>query len=100
MCIDIFQRERFDGRTSGVVIENRAVGRILSPRYTRRQWSVRIAVPAKTNRLLRFVQSDRSIRQLRAQLSQRRNVVQNPNAEPLPPSDQITATNPTLAHPG
>src|SRR5260370_29643834 len=77
-----------------------AVWRILSGRNLRRQRSVGVAVPAKTNRLLRFVQSNRSIRQVRAQLAQRSNVVQNPKRAPVRADDQIIAMNGEVAHGG
>src|SRR5260370_13991602 len=98
MGIDNLERDGFGGRTSWVVIENSAVWRILSGRNIRRQRSVRVAVPAKTNRLLRFVQSNRSIRQVRAQLAQRRNVVQNPKRAPVRADDPIIAMNREGAH--
>src|SRR5258706_13777693 len=78
----------------------RPVGRILPGRSTGRQRRAGMAFPAEPNRLLRLVQSRGSFRDLRANLAQRRNVVENPERPAMCSDDEIVSVNGEIAHRG
>src|SRR5260370_41153826 len=75
--IDNFQRDGFARCGAQIVIEDGTVGWILSRRNIRRERSISVAVPAKANRFLRLVQSDRSLRHFRAHFWPRSYVLWN-----------------------
>src|SRR5260370_23583780 len=98
--IDNFQRDGFARCGAQIVIEDGTVGWILSRRNIRRERSIRVAVPAKTNRFLRLVQRDRSLRDFRPHLAQRSYVVENPERAAVRADDEIVAMNWEVAHGG
>src|SRR5882724_3941073 len=76
--IQNFQRHGSGGILRKKIIDDRAIRWILSRRYFRWQGSVWISVPSHTHCFLRSVQMRARLRDFIFQLSQRRNVIENP----------------------